>query len=278
MPFPDELLEPREEVRFESEAGLGNEPQPLDCAAEAHPVIVATRPVDAGRQNGDLLDTNCDDETGSLMGVWEHMWAATAEPVRMPLDRLAWLCADLLDERVTRPRWALVTGRLQSAAPISIGNQTGDVFREQARNELLGTTVETYREVMTFRAFGTGSREAAAALAALPADCGDVAVYFPGFDFGNPGMAEAYGDVSDPEVAVYSLAEPTTLRDERDNPDFMGPDGPNFDVDPVVMTEHSVRTVLATYAKNGPSRPHGPLRDVLLRHFGDDMLECCAFD
>jgi hypothetical protein len=53
MAFPDELLEPREEVRFESEAELSNEPQPLDCAAEAHRVImVATRPVDAGRQNG----------------------------------------------------------------------------------------------------------------------------------------------------------------------------------------------------------------------------------
>ncbi|MFC3490964.1 hypothetical protein [Glycomyces rhizosphaerae] len=57
MAFPDELLDPREEVRFESEAELSNELQPLDCAAEAHRVIVATRPVDAGRQNGDLLDT-----------------------------------------------------------------------------------------------------------------------------------------------------------------------------------------------------------------------------
>ncbi|GAA1684405.1 hypothetical protein GCM10009830_34670 [Glycomyces endophyticus] len=212
------------------------------------------------------------------MGVWEHMWVAPAEPVRMPLDRFARLCADLLDERVTRQRWVLVTGRLDSAAPIAIGNQAADAFREQARDELLGTTVETYRGLMTFRAFGTGSREAAAALAALPADCGDVAVYFPGLDFGNPGMAEVYGDVSDPEAALYSLAEPTALRDERDNPDFMGPDGPDFEVDPVVMTEHPVRTVFATYAKNGPTRPHGPLRDVLLRHFGAGMLECCAFD
>lgn len=112
MAFPDELLEPREEVRFEPEAELSNEPQPLDRAAEAHRVMLATCPVDAGLQNEDLLDTNCDEETGSLMGVWDHMWATTAEPVRMPLDRLARLCADLLDERVTRPRWALVTGRL----------------------------------------------------------------------------------------------------------------------------------------------------------------------
>ncbi|MCD0447581.1 hypothetical protein LO763_28600, partial [Glycomyces sp. A-F 0318] len=155
------------------------------------------------------------------------------------------LCADLLDERVTRPRWALVTGRLRSAAPISIANRAAEAFREEAGTGLLGTTVETHSEVMTFRAFGTGSREASAALAALPADCGDVAVYFTGLDFGNPGIAAAYPDESDPDVAVYSLAEPTTLLDVRDNPDFMGPDGPDFEVDPSVVTEHSVRTVFA---------------------------------
>jgi len=211
------------------------------------------------------------------MGVWEHMWAATAEPVRMPVDRLARLCADLLDERVTQPRWALVTGWFHSASPISIGNQVADAFREEPRTELLGTTVEVHRKAMTFRAFGAGSREASAALASLPADCGDVAVYFTGLDFGNPGMAEAYENESNPDVAVYSLTEPTALLDERDNPDFMGPDGPNFDVDPSIMTEHSVQSFFSTYAKNGPYRPHGPLRDVLQRHFGDDMLEGCAF-
>ncbi|MDT0346029.1 hypothetical protein [Streptomyces litchfieldiae] len=75
------------------------------------------------------------------------------------------------------------------------------------------------------------------------------------------------------------MAEPTTLWDERDNPDYMDPDGggPRRGVEPVIETEHAVQSLFTTYGKGGPDRPEGLLRDVLLRHYGDDMLEGCTY-
>jgi hypothetical protein len=207
------------------------------------------------------------------------MWVATRKPVRMSHGQLARLCADLLDERVVQPQWALVAGRLGAPVPLSLGVELAGAFRTALRTELLGTTVESHGDVMTVEAFGSDAAEVAAALTALPAGHGDVAVYFTGLDFGNPRVAEAYHGRSNPDVAVYALAEPTTLWDERDNPDSMDLDGggPIPGVEPSIDTEHAVQSVFATYEKGGPEHPEGLLRDVLLRHYGDDMLECCCY-
>ncbi|WP_461033809.1 hypothetical protein [Streptomyces mayteni] len=193
--------------------------------------------------------------------------------------RLARLCVDLLDERVVEPRWALVTGKLGAATPLALGNELRGPCCTAPHTDLVGTTMESDGVVMTVEAFGSVATEVAAALTALPADRGDIAVYFTGLDFDNPQVAEAYEGLSNPDVAAYALAEPATIWDERDNPDFMDPDGggPIPGVEPIIYTEHHVQSVFATYTKRGPSRPEGPLRDVLRRHFGDDMLECCAY-
>ncbi|MDT0270840.1 hypothetical protein RM844_31680 [Streptomyces sp. DSM 44915] len=213
------------------------------------------------------------------MGVWEHMWVARPESLGMSRERVADLCADLLAERLVRPEWSVVSGRLGDTSPLGLGLAVERHRRAQTAPETEPpVTRRELGEAVTVEATGTAVGPLVAAITAVPDDGRDFGVYFPGLDLDNRRLANAYPGISDPEVAVLSLAEPTELLEMVDNPDFLHPDGGiRPGEEPTLVHQHQARSFFSTYQKGGPDTPQGPLLDVLIRHLGAEALTGCAF-
>jgi hypothetical protein len=147
------------------------------------------------------------------------------------------------------------------------GNQIE--LSEERRATLRARYIEARTKVMTVGAFGRGARELAGVLAGAPYGQQDLAVYFPGLDFGNRRITDEYRWNAD--VAVYALLEPVQRRDERSDEDD------EDDEAPTTPDEHLAQTYFSTSGKGGPEAAQGLLRDVLVRHFGNDLVDGCEY-
>jgi hypothetical protein len=72
----------------------------------------------------------------------------------------------------------------------------------------------------------------------------------------------------DADVAVYALLEPIQRWNERTDED---------DAPPTASTRHEVQSYFSTSGNGGPEAAQGLLRNVLVRHFGDDLVDGCEY-
>lgn len=213
------------------------------------------------------------------MGIWTDQFVAPARPVLLDVDGFTALAADLVRERVVRTPWLLVGGTLCANAELPYVSVLWDARSDDpptgARlvTEPLPPWAEYDDEDDEPPPWGRGQESATvlakgdsidalpAALATAPYGTQDIALLFHGLDFTNRVITKHYrGKDCRILLAVFALAH-AQQRPLAANANGY-PGGPH----------HPVRTFVSTGYKHGDDEIPAPLKAVLRRHFGADLI------
>ncbi|MGW1226715.1 hypothetical protein [Streptomyces sp. NPDC002530] len=218
------------------------------------------------------------------MGIWTDAFIAPQRPTLLRPEGFARLAVELARERVARPPWALVAGRLCVNASLNWGSVSGMArWDRPPAGTVLRTDEEWWgpddpddgpppwgssHEEVRLLASGDKALDILPALRAAPYGSQDVAVVFAHMDFGNRTVADYFRyEDSRTMLACFALARP------QSRPLAANTCG-DMDGGPV----HPVRTCVVHTFKHalgdlGVDRhPLPALASLTARYFGPDQV------
>ncbi|MEU6057603.1 hypothetical protein [Streptomyces sp. NPDC047097] len=212
------------------------------------------------------------------MGIWADAFLAPELPTLLPREDFGRLVVDLARERVVRPPWVLVAGRLCVNASLNWGSVSGqarwdkpdpgtelrtdDDMPEELRDYDAPPPWGASDERARVLAHGEAVLDVLPALREAPYGEEDVAVVFDQLDFGNRGVIEHFwAEDERTTLACFALARAQVRPlSSSDSAETSGP-------------VHPVRTCVVHTFKLSTGEGASPvIAPVVRRHVGPDLV------